>query len=65
MLGEKGAQLTVLGTHKSHEAYAVILEKAVELVNSELPDSEAIKILGEGWVGEEALAIAGILFFKT
>jgi len=30
----------------------------MELVGSELPDSVAIKILGEGWVGEEALAIA-------
>jgi len=40
------------------EECLVILEKAAELVNSELPDLEAIKILGEGWVGEEALAIA-------
>ncbi len=30
----------------------------VELVDSNLPDSEAIKFLGEGWVGEEALDIA-------
>jgi ADP-ribosylglycohydrolase len=58
-LGEavEGA-LEVLKTHEGHEECAVILEKAVELVGSDLPDSEAIKMLGEGWVGEEALAIA-------
>ncbi|MDW7729776.1 MAG: ADP-ribosylglycohydrolase family protein [Bacillota bacterium] len=50
--------LAALKTHEGHEECAVILEKAVELVDSELPDSEAIKILGEGWVGEESLAIA-------
>ena len=28
------------------------------MAGSDLADSEAIKIIGEGWVGEEALAIA-------
>ena len=32
--------------------------KAVELAKSEIPDAEAIKQLGEGWVGEEAWAIS-------
>jgi ADP-ribosylglycohydrolase len=50
--------LAVIKTYEGHEECLVILEKAAELVNSELPDLEAIKILGEGWVGEEALAIA-------
>lgn len=50
--------LAVLKTHAEHEECAVILEKAVEMVDSNLPDSEKIKVLGEGWVGEEALAIA-------
>lgn len=50
--------LAVLKDYEGHEECAVILKKAMELVSSELPDSVAIKILGEGWVGEEALAIA-------
>ena len=50
--------LAVLKDHEGHEECADILEKAIELVSSDLPDGEAIKILGEGWVGEEALAIA-------
>lgn len=50
--------LAVLKTHEGYEECAVILEKAVELVDSDLPDCEVVKILGEGWVGEEALAIA-------
>jgi ADP-ribosylglycohydrolase len=50
--------LAVLKDYDGHEECAVVLKKAMELVGSNLPDSEAIKILGEGWVGEEALAIA-------
>lgn len=50
--------LAVLKDYDGHEECAVILKKAIELAGSDLADSEAIKILGEGWVGEEALAIA-------
>jgi len=50
--------LAVLKDYEGHEECTIILEKAIELVGSNLPDSEAIKSLGEGWVGEEALAIA-------
>lgn len=50
--------LAVLIDYDGHEECAVILKKSIELAGSELADSEAIKILGEGWVGEEALAIA-------
>lgn len=32
--------------------------KAIELAKEEIPDLEAISQLGEGWVGDEALAIA-------
>ncbi len=35
-----------------------LMEKAVKLAAADLPDLEAIHQLGEGWVGEEALAIA-------
>ena len=50
--------LAVLKTHEGHDECSLILEKAVELGYSDLSDREVIKILGEGWVGEEALAIA-------
>lgn len=35
-----------------------LLEKAMELAVNDRPDIDNIKQLGEGWVGEEALAIA-------
>jgi len=50
--------LAVLNHYDGHEECSLILKKAVELVSSDLADTEAIKTLGEGWVGEEALAIA-------
>lgn len=37
---------------------SLIVEKAIELSHKQLPDVAAIIRLGEGWVGEEALAIA-------
>jgi len=50
--------LAVLKDSDGHEECSLILKKAFELVSSDLVDIIAIKILGEGWVGEEALAIA-------
>ncbi len=44
--------------YNGHEECSKALNQALELADSDLPDSEAINILGEGWVGEEALAIA-------
>lgn len=35
-----------------------LIDQAVELVDSGLEDTEAISRIGEGWVGEETLAIA-------
>ena len=35
-----------------------LVDKAVELADADLKDVEALGQLGEGWVGEEALAIA-------
>ncbi|MFI3262528.1 MAG: ADP-ribosylglycohydrolase family protein [Rikenellaceae bacterium] len=35
-----------------------IINRAIELSEQSMPDHEAIAILGEGWVAEEALAIA-------
>lgn len=35
-----------------------LIEKAMELAKSDIQEREAIRQLGEGWVGDEALAIA-------
>ena len=32
--------------------------KALDLVGQDLPDRECLNILGEGWIGEEAIAVA-------
>ncbi len=40
------------------QAFCDLMEKAVELAHSDTPDLEAIHALGEGWVGDEAMAIA-------
>lgn len=47
-----------LKTQEQHEECTRSLIKAIDLVKRELPDIEAISQLGEGWVGEEALAIS-------
>jgi ADP-ribosylglycohydrolase len=47
-----------LKTQEQHEECTRILIKAIDLVKSDLTDIEAISQLGEGWVGEEALAIS-------
>lgn len=48
----------VLERYEGHEECSNALANAVELAGSGMADSEAITKLGEGWVGEEALAIA-------
>lgn len=50
--------LAALKDYEGHEECSTALANAVELAGSGMTDSEAIKELGEGWVGEEALAIA-------
>jgi ADP-ribosylglycohydrolase len=35
-----------------------LIEKAMHLANTDTPNHEAIKQIGEGWVAEETLAIA-------
>jgi ADP-ribosylglycohydrolase len=47
-----------LKKYDQHEECTQGLIKAIDLVNSGLSDTEAITRLGEGWVGEEALAIS-------
>ncbi len=47
-----------LTDYGGHEECTGALKQALKLAAGDLPDIEAIKNLGEGWVGEEALAIA-------
>lgn len=47
-----------LKTYPSHDECSQIIEKAMRLAQSSIPDLQAIESLGEGWVGEEALAIS-------
>lgn len=53
-----GNTIRKLNGYKNHEECSHSLEKAIELSKSDISDIEAIKQLGEGWVGEEALAIS-------
>lgn len=50
--------LLELSKHKGHEESSELLHLAVDLCNSSLEPLDAVKKLGEGWVGEEALAIS-------
>ena len=40
------------------DSFVKLMKLAVKLSESEISDEEAIRTLGEGWVGDEALAIA-------
>ncbi len=50
--------LTELKAHKGHEECTQSLKLSLELYSSDLSDVEALSLLGEGWVGEEALGIS-------
>ncbi|WP_066173740.1 ADP-ribosylglycohydrolase family protein [Bacillus marinisedimentorum] len=50
--------LAELQHYPEHEECTAKLEKAVELSHRDFADTEAIQQIGEGWVGEEALAIS-------
>lgn len=43
---------------KGHQELSAVLELAADLANSDINPDAAIKKIGQGWVGEEALAIA-------
>ncbi len=47
-----------LERHPGHEECKQLLQQAIALVQQDLPDVVAIATLGQGWVAEEALAIA-------
>lgn len=50
--------LLELARHPGHEECSRALALALELTGTGLPDEAAIARIGQGWVGEEALAIA-------
>lgn len=50
--------VTELQKHAGHEECSAVVIKAMELAEGDKEPEIAIKILGEGWVGEEAIAIA-------
>lgn len=50
--------LDELRNYPSHEECSQIIEKAMKLAQSNIPSLQAIESIGEGWVGEEALAIS-------
>jgi ADP-ribosylglycohydrolase len=50
--------LLALDTYDGKEECSIAVKKAVELANSNEEPDTAIKLLGEGWVGEEAIAIS-------
>ena len=50
--------LVILGSYAGHDECTQALEQAVALARADCPDLEAVTRLGEGWVGEETLAIA-------
>jgi len=50
--------LNMLERYDNHKDCKESLIKAMALAKDNLPDNEAIRQLGEGWVGEEALSIS-------
>ena len=43
---------------RERDAFTNLIEKAIDLASEDMDDLDAIHQLGEGWVGDEALAIA-------
>ncbi|MBQ2540233.1 MAG: ADP-ribosylglycohydrolase family protein [Paludibacteraceae bacterium] len=50
--------LEIVMQYENNDELRQITERAIQLANANIPDSDAIGILGEGWTGEEAWAIA-------
>ena len=48
----------LFGTSPVMDAFDRLMTRAVELAETDMPAHRAIRELGEGWVGDEALAIA-------
>lgn len=43
---------------KEYKEFKTLMVQSLGLAESDIPDQEAIRHLGEGWVGDEALAVA-------
>lgn len=56
--GSINVSLDLAKEYENHEECLDIISKAISLTKEPISPKEAIKIIGEGWVGEEALAIA-------
>lgn len=52
------ATLKTLKKYDNHEPVTELMQKALKLSKSDIKPSDAIKELGEGWVGDEAIAIS-------
>lgn len=52
------ATLKTLKKYDNHEPVTELMQKALKLSKSDVDPSVAIKELGEGWVGDEAIAIS-------
>jgi len=50
--------MQILATYPQHEETLAAMRQAVNLAAGSMAPEDAIRALGEGWVGEEALAIA-------
>ncbi|MDA8442481.1 MAG: ADP-ribosylglycohydrolase family protein [Peptococcaceae bacterium] len=50
--------LVMIGSYKGSQECVAAITKAIELAGQDLDATAAIRELGEGWVGEEAIAIA-------
>lgn len=50
--------LVELEKYEKHEECSKALQEAIDLYNSDIKPHDAINRLGEGWVGQEALAIS-------
>jgi ADP-ribosylglycohydrolase len=50
--------IEILKTYEGHEECLDILNKVLHLLDADMEAFEAVRQIGEGWVGEEALAIA-------
>lgn len=64
ILNEKSLQksiectMEILQTYADHEETLLAIHEAIKLFQSDIPYEKAIALLGQGWVAEEALAIA-------
>ena len=52
------ATIRIWPESRDRDFFVSLIEKAADLANGSKADLDAVHLLGEGWVGEEALAIA-------